>query len=78
MKIRKSTLKRFIILLGDVLIVLCCSKTETKSIQQRTLNNIRVTSSKGYQIAALTEKFRNIIVSHIAGFSLNHRTKTFS
>ena len=78
MKIRKSTLKTFIFLFGYVFIVLSCSETESKSIQQGTLNNIRLTSPKGYQIAALTEKFRNIIVSHIAGFSLNHRTKTFS
>ena len=78
MKIRKSTFETFIILLGYVLIILSCPKTESKSIQQGTLNNIRLTSSKGYQIATSTEEFKNITINQVIGYNLNRRTKTFS
>jgi len=78
MKIRKSTLEIFIIFLGNVLIVLSCPKTESKSIQKGTLNNIRLTSSKGDQIAASTNEFKNITVNKIVGYNLNGRIKTFS
>ncbi len=68
MKIRKSTLTTFIILLGSCLFVLSCSKTESESIQQGSLHTISLTSPQGYQIAASTEELKNEIVNHFAEF----------
>jgi len=68
MKTRKLIFSAAFVVLGSILIMLSCSKTESETIQQGSLYTISLSSPQGYQIATSTEELKNVIVNHFAEF----------